>query len=457
MNKFVTAPPPTLTLVRKAGLAALCSAACLAWPALAQAQAPRPETASSVRSADFIVAVVNSEPITNQEVIRRMQRLVPQLAMQGRPAPPRAEFAKAVLERLISERAQLQAASEGGIRVSNEAVDQAAADVARQNQVSMAELRRRLASDGLSLERFRQDLRDELLLARFREREVDGRVRVSEQDLDRFLAEKKSELAAGPVELNMAQILVAVPEGASPAQLASLEARARQIRQRLDSGADFAALAKELSEASDRASGGELGLRSADRFPPLFVEAVASLKVGGVAGPVRSGAGFHLLMLLDKKQAGDAQSTITQTRARHILLKPSPRLSEGEARQRLAEFKRRIEAGQADFSQLAREFSEDGSAQDGGDLGWTSPGAFVPEFEQVMDSLRPGQLAEPLQSRFGLHLIEVLERREAQLSDRDRRELARRELREEKTEEALRTFLQDVRGRAYVEYRDPPQ
>jgi peptidyl-prolyl cis-trans isomerase SurA len=300
-------------------------------------------------------------------------------------------------------------------------------------------------------------LRDELLLARFREREVDGRVRVSEQDLDRFMAEKKTELATGPVELNIAQILVALPEDANPAQLASLEARARQIRQRLDSGADFAALAKEVSEASDRANGGELGLRSADRYPPLFVDAVGSLPVGGVAGPVRSSAGFHLLKLLDKKQAGDQLSTITQTRARHILLKPSPRLSEGQARQRLVEFKRRIEAGQADFAQLAREFSEDGSAQDGGDLGWTSPGAFVPEFEQVMDMLRPGQLAEPLQSRFGLHLIGVLERREVQLSDRDRRELARRELREEKTEEALRNFLQDVRGRAYVEYRDPPQ
>jgi peptidyl-prolyl cis-trans isomerase SurA len=457
MNKFVTAPFSTLTLVHRAVLAALCSAACLAWPALAQTEAPLPETASSVRSADFIVAVVNSEPITNQEVISRMQRLVPQLAMQGRPVPPRAEFAKAVLERLISERAQLQAAREGGIRISDEAVDQAAADVARQNQVSMAELRRRLASDGLSLERFRQDLRDELLLARLREREVDGRVRVSEQDVDRFMAEKKSEAAAGPVELNVAQILVAVPEGASPAQLASLEARARQIRQRVDSGADFAALAKDVSEASDRANGGELGLRSADRLPPLFVEAVGALQVGAVAGPVRSGAGFHLLKLLEKKQAGDAQSTITQTRARHILLKPSPRLSEGQARQRLAQFKRRIEAGQADFAQLAREFSEDGSARDGGDLGWTSPGAFVPEFEQVMDMLRPGQLAEPLQSRFGLHLIGVIERREVQLSDRDRRELARRDLREEKTEEALRIFLQDVRGRAYVEYRDAPQ
>ncbi len=456
MNKSVFAPSFTLAFAHRAGLAALCSAACLIWPALVQAQA-QGEVSSGVRSADFIVAVVNSEPITNQELLSRMQRLVPQLAMQGRPVPPRDEFARLVLERLISERAQLQAAREGGIRVSDEAVDQAAEDVARQNQVGMAELRRRMASDGLSFERFRQDLRDELLLARLREREVEGRVRVSEQDVDRFLADKKSELASGPVELNIAQILVAVPEGASPAQLAILEARARQIRQRLDSGADFAALAKELSEASDGANGGELGLRSAERYPPLFVDAVGPLPVGGVTGPVRSGAGFHLLKLLDKKQAGEQLSTITQTRARHILLKPSPRLSEGQARQRLVEFKRRIEAGQADFAQLAREFSEDGSAQSGGDLGWTSPGAFVPEFEQVMDMLRPGQLSDPLQSRFGLHLIGVLERREVQLSDRDRRELARRELREEKTEEALRVFLQDLRGRAYVEFRDPPQ
>lgn len=455
MNKFAFALPSALNLARRSSLAALCGAVCLTFPALAQT--PRPEAAVGMQTADFIVAVVNSEPITNQEVISRMQRLVPQLAMQGRPAPPRAEFARAVLERLISERAQLQAAREGGIRISDEAVDQAAADVARQNQVSMAELRLRLTKDGLNLQRFRQDLLDELMLARFREREVDGRVRVSEQDIDRFMLEKKPEIAARPTEINIAQILVAVPEGASPAQLAGLEARARQIRQRLDSGADFAALTQELSEASDRTNGGELGMRSVERYPTLFVDAVLSLPVGGVTGPVRSGAGFHLLKLVDKKQSGDPLGTITQTRARHILLKPTPRLSEGEARQRLAQFKLRIEAGQADFAQLAREFSEDGSAREGGDLGWTSPGAFVPEFEQVMDLLRPGQLAEPLQSRFGLHLIEVLERREAQLSDRDRRELARRELREEKTEEALRTFVQDVRGRAYVEYRDPPQ
>lgn len=422
-----------------------------------QAQAPSANPAEGIRAADFIVAVVNSEPITNQEVISRMQRLVPQLAMQGRPAPPRDELARAVLERLISDRVQLQAAREAGLRVSDEAVEQAVADVARQNQVNVAELRRRLANDGLSFERFRQDLREELLLNRLREREVDSGLRVSEQEIDRFLAERKSAVASGPVEVNIAQILVAVPESASAAEVAALEARARGIRQRVDGGADFAALARELSDASDRANGGELGLRSEDRYPPLFVDATRSLAVGAVVGPVRSGAGFHVLKLMDRKQPGDALSTVTQTRARHILLKPSARLNEGAARQRLAEFKRRIDGGQADFAQIAREFSEDGSAREGGDLGWTAPGAFVPEFEQVMDVLRIGEVSEPLQSRFGLHIIQVLERRQVELSERDRREFARREVREQKAEEALRSYLQELRGRAYIEYRDPPQ
>jgi peptidyl-prolyl cis-trans isomerase SurA len=453
MNKFFLA---FLRRPQRAG-ASLAAALLSCLSLTVQAQAPGANPAESIRTADFIVAVVNSEPITNQEVISRMQRLVPQLAMQGRPAPPRAELARAVLERLISDRVQLQAAREAGLRVSDEAVEQAVADVARQNQVNVAELRRRLANDGLSFERFRQDLREELLLNRLREREVDSGLRVSEQEIDRFLAERKSAVASGPVEVNIAQILVAVPESASATEVAALEARARGIRQRVDGGADFAALARELSDASDRANGGELGLRSEDRYPPLFVDATRSLAVGAVVGPVRSGAGFHVLKLMTRKQPGDELSTVTQTRARHILLKPSARLNEGAARQRLAEFKRRIDGGQADFAQIAREFSEDGSAREGGDLGWTAPGAFVPEFEQVMDVLRIGEVSEPLQSRFGLHLIQVLERRQVELSERDRREFARREVREQKAEEALRSYLQELRGRAYIEYRDPPQ
>jgi peptidyl-prolyl cis-trans isomerase SurA len=220
---------------------------------------------------------------------------------------------------------------------------------------------------------------------------------------------------------------------------------------------DFATLARQWSDAPDKAKGGDLGLRSTDRYPALFVEATQKLTPGAITGPLRSGAGFHILKLIERRQPDGLASTISQTRARHILLKPSPRLSEAAARQRLSELKRRINAGQADFAQLAREFSDDTSARDGGELGWATPGMFVPEFEQAMDSLQMGGISDPVLSRFGLHLIQVQERREVQLSERERRELARRELREQKTEESLRNFLEELRGRAYVERRDPPQ
>lgn len=425
--------------------------------ALGIALATQVQAQAGGQPADFIVAVVNSEPITHKELSARMQRLAQQLNAQGQPLPARAEFARMVLERMISERAQVQAAQAAGLRVDDAAVDQAVQDLARQNQLSVPELLRRVTSDGLSPERFRRDLRDELLMLRLREREVESRVRVSEQEIDRFLAEKKNEQSSQPADLRIAQILLTVPENASAAQLATLEARARLVLQQAQAGGDFAALARQWSDAPDKAQGGDLGLRSPDRLPPLFVEAVQNLAVGGVAGPVRSGAGFHVLKLLERSQGDGLPATVTQTRARHILIKPSTRLSEAQIRQRLGDFKRRIEAGQADFAQLAREFSEDGSAAEGGDLGWATPGMFVPEFEEVMDELKPGQISQPLVSRFGLHLIQVLERREVELSLRERRELARRELREQKTEEALRNFLQELRGRAYVELREPPQ
>jgi len=430
--------------------------ACLGLALAVQAQQPAGAVAVPM-GADHIVAVVNSEPITNQDVAARIQRLATQFRQQGQALPPRAEFAKAVLERLILERAQVQAAQSLGIKVDDAAVDQAIQDLARQNQLSVAEFQRRLGEEGLSVERFRRDLRDELTMVRLREREVDAKVRVSEQDIDRYLAEKKSQANAGPVEIHLAQLLVAVPENASPEQVAALEARARELRAQAEAGRDFATLARQQSDAPERNQDGQLGLRQVDRYPPLFVEATRDLPVGGLAGPVRSPAGFHVLKLLQRRQPDGLPATVTETRARHILLLPSPRLSEAAARQRLAEFRQRILAGRADFAQLAREFSEDGSARAGGDLGWATPGMFVPEFEQVMDALAPGQISEPLKSRFGLHLIQVVERREAPLSDRERRELARRALREQKTEEATRNFLQEVRGRAYVELREPPQ
>jgi peptidyl-prolyl cis-trans isomerase SurA len=317
----------------------------------------------------------------------------------------------------------------------------------------MDELKRRLSADGVDFARFKSDLRDELTLTRLREREVDARVKVSEQDIDQFLRERQAQAAAGPEQIRLAQILVAVPENASPAQVTTLQAKAQRAVERVRAGEAFATVAAELSDAPDRAAGGDLGLRPAERLPTLFVDAVRELPKGALAGPLRSGAGFHVLQLLEKSRDA-APLTIPQTRARHILLKADPQLNEADAKAKLAAFKQRVAAGQADFAALAREHSQDGSAKDGGDLGWASPGMFVPEFEQVMNQLAPGQIADPLVSRFGVHLIQVLARRDAPLSEREQREMARNVVREKKIDEAYTTWLQDVRGRAYVEYRN---
>lgn len=414
-------------------------------------------SASGQRQADFIVAVVNAEPITNSEVRTKLARTEQQIIQQGSPLPPRSELVPQVLERLISDKAQLQLARSAGVRVDDNAVEAAVQTVARQNQISVDELRRRLKADGIAYSQFESDLRDELLVSRLRQREVDLRVTVSEQDIDQFLREQEGGTELSSLALNLAQILVAVPENASPAQVAALQAKAQQVMDKARGGADFAALANEFSDSPTRGTGGLMGLREADRYPPLFVESTKSLKVGGLAGPIRSGAGFHILKVIEKRQAGMPGSVITQTHARHILLRLSPKQGETAAMEKLAAFKKRILAGQADFAALARENSEDASAKQGGDLGWANPGMFVPEFETVMNGLAPNQISEPLVSRFGVHLIQVLERREAQMSPRDQREMARNVLRGKKQEEAYVLWAQEVRGRAYVEYRESPQ
>ncbi len=425
----------------------------------ARASTPAGAT-SNQQQADFIVAVVNSEPITNSEVRLRLLRAEQQLSQQGAPMPPRSELARQVLERLITDKAQLQLAKETGVRADDSAVEGAVQTVARQNQISVEELRRRLRADGIAYSQFQSDLRDELLVSRLRQREVESKVNITEQEIDQFLREqdgKGGKAGAGALELNLAQVLVAVPENASADQVAALQARAQQVAERARAGTDFATLVNEFSAPSARADGGQMGLRAADRYPPLFVEATGSLRAGGIAGPLRSGAGFHVLKVIEKKQAGMPAATIPQTRARHILLQVTPQQSEAAAVEKLVAFKRRLQAGQADFAALARENSTDGSARQGGDLGWTNPGMFVPEFEKTMNSLAINEVSEPLVSRFGVHLIQVTERREAQLTAREQRDAARNVLREKKMEEAYLTWVQDVRGRAYVEYRDPPQ
>jgi len=255
----------------------------------------------------------------------------------------------------------------------------------------------------------------------------------------------------------LAQILVSVPDAATTEQIAVLQAKAQGALARARAGEDFALLVSEFSDASDRANGGQLGLRTANRYPPLFLEATQNLMVGGISDLVRSGAGFHVLKVIEKKGSGMPAMTVTQSRARHILLRVSAQLSESAARDKMSEFRKRILAGQADFAALARDNSQDGSAAQGGDLGWASPGMFVPEFEEVMNRLAPGQISEPLVSRFGVHLIQLMERRDVPLTLREQREQVRALLREKRLDETFATWAQDLRGRAYVELREPPQ
>lgn len=432
------------------GLCWLCLSS-LASPVFAQGSA-------KARAADFIVAVVNSEPITNNEVQSLKLRLSKQLP-PGSPAPDTKVLTQQALDQLINEKAQLQQARDNGIRIDDAEVDQTELTIARQNQVSKEELYKRVAAEGLSVSAFREQLRSQLMISRLREREVDNRARVSDTDVEQFI--QSQQAGKGPTatsfDLNLAMILVAVPENASDKELADLQAKAVQISKRAKAGENFANLAAAHSQAADKgANGGEMGLRSADRYPSLFVEGTQKLSKGDISEPLRSGAGFHILKVLDKKQSELSNVSITQTRARHILLRLNNELSEAAARHRLLSYKQRIQAG-SDFADLARQFSQDGSAQTGGDLGWASPGQFVPEFEEVMSRLRPGQISDPLVSRFGVHLIQVLERRDVPLTLREQREMVRTQLREKKTEELYATWVDELRGRAYVELRDPPQ
>lgn len=439
-----------------------CASVCLAatWlPQNVSAQSPA-STASrpvAIRSADFIVAVVNTEPITNQEVQTLSARLQREAQAQGRPldAP---EVKRLALEQLINDKAQIQQARDVGIVIDEEALDQAEANVASNNQLTREALRQRLQQDGVALSSFRDQLRNQLLLTRVREREVEARIRINDIEVEQFLQEQlKAQAARAPVELNLAMILIAVPENSSDEQIKPLEAQARDVARRARSGENFAELAKTFSQALDRgANGGALGLRPADRYPELFVQAVAAVPVGGVSEVLRSGAGFHVLKVLERQQA-PATLMVTQTRARHILLRLGPQLTQAQALAQLSALRQDIVSGKADFAEVARRLSQDGSAAQGGDLGWASPGMFVPEFEQTMNRLRPGQVAEPLVSRFGVHLIEVTDRRDAPMSDAEQRALARNVLREKKLDEAYVAWAEDVRGRAYVEMREPAQ
>ena len=422
----------------------------LGGPALAPALNPTTANTTGARSSDFIVAVVDSEPITNQELQQQVEQTVQQMQQQqGSFVPRREVLVRQVLERLIDERAQLRLAQDLGIRIEDSILEQAEQGMATQNGVSIEAFRERIAQQGMSLSQYRADLRQQLTLQRLREREVNARIRITEPEIDKLLAERiKTSQEAEPV-LALGHILLAVPDEAT-------DVRAQSLVEKLKTGADFEAMARDNSDATDKATGGMMGLRPAQRYPSLFIDAVKGLAVGQLVGPVPSGAGFHILKLVERRQPQASTLTVPQTRARHILLRPGEQLSPNAARARMQEFKLQIDSGRAEFATMARLHSQDGSAASGGDLGWAGPGMFVPEFEEAMNKLAPGQTSPPVITRFGVHLIQVMERRQAELSVKEQRDLARNILREQKLEDSYRAWAQETRGRSYVEYRDDP-
>jgi len=427
-------------------------------------QAPGAATATSdarsadkrtTQSLDRIVAVVNDEVISANELQMRVRIAEQQLRRQNIPLPAPDVLRRQVLERIIIDRAQVQLARETGVRVDDATVNATIGRIAEQNQLALPQFRARLEADGVSFARFREDVRDDIAMTRLRDREVDSRIQITEGEVENFLAEQAG-VAAGSVEYNIAQILLRVPDNAGTDRIEQVRKQAADIVAQLKAGADFARLAASFSAAPEALRGGELGWRSVERLPTLFVDAMKGLKAGEIGPVVRSPGGYHVLKLVGSRNAVDsriATGPLQQTRVRHILLRISDLTPEPEVRRRLTELRERATKGGQDFGSLARLHSVDPSSTRGGELGWLYPGDTVPEFERAMDALKPGEVSEPVQTPFGWHLIQVLERRTDESPIERNRLAARQALRERKSDEAFQEWVRQLRDRTYVELR----
>lgn len=417
----------------------------------AAAQTARIPAAPRAIEIDRIIAVVNDEVITQYELRSRQATVERQLRTQGTQLPPRDVLEKQLLERLIIDRIQVQFAKETATRVDDAQLDAALRRIAESNRMALSEFRSALEKDGLLWPKFREEIRDEMTIARLREREVENRVSVSEGEIDNYLA--NPEIVSSPnEELHLAHILLRLPEQASPEQMLRIRARAEQALSQLKRGDDFARVAATFSDAADAMSGGSIGLRPLDRLPGIYADAAKNLKAGEISEILRSPTGLHIVKLIDRRGGGQAVPALRQSRVRHILIKVNELVPEAEARRKAVSLKERLDNG-ADFAELARLNSNDLSASKGGDLGWLYQGDTVPEFEKAMDALKLNEISPPVQSQFGFHVIQLLERRVEDASPERRRMLARQALRERKSEEAYQDWLRQMRDRAYVEYR----
>ena len=418
----------------------------------ALAQSGRPEQAPAARIAliDRIVAVVNKEVITQYDLAERLNRVLKELQQRETSLPDHGEIERQMLERLIIEKVQLQYAQETGVRVDDLELDRTVNRVAEGNKLSLSEFRQTLERDAIGFDRFREELRNEILMNRLRDREVTGKITVSEGEIENFLLEQ-GERKDTATEYKLAHILVRVPEQATPEQLDTRRARAEEVVKRFRDGTDFAQLAAAYSDAPDALQGGVMGWRSQERLPELFVEALAKLKPGDVSSVLRSPAGFHVLKLVELRGAG-APLLVEQAHVRHVLVRTNELVSEDEAKRKLMSLRERIVNG-VNFAELARLNSDDSSASRGGDLGWVYPGDTVAEFERAFMELKPMEVSQPVKTPFGWHLIQVLERRTADISSERRRIEARKALLERKGDEAYQEWLRQLRDRAYVELR----
>ncbi|MBI2318979.1 MAG: peptidylprolyl isomerase [Betaproteobacteria bacterium] len=429
--------------------ALLLAVALVCGSAQAQGAGAAPKAARSVL-VDRILAVVNREVITQFELTERVERALRELRARRTPLPSREEIERQMLERMIVDRVQLQYAKETGLQIDDLQLDAAINRIAEGNRMSLAEFRRALERDAIPFDKFREEVRAEIVMTRLREREVDNKITVAENEITNLLEEQQAGGEA-MAEYNFGHILLQVPEQARPEQLDRQRARAEEAVKRLKSGGDFAQLAATYSDGPTALQGGDMGWRAQDRMPELFAEALAKMRPGEVSGVLRSPAGFHILKLNDKRGAG-APFMVEQTRMRHILARVSEVVSEEDAKRKLVLLRERIVNG-ADFGELARQHSDDASAGRGGELGWIYPGDTVPEFERAFTALAPMRVSEPVKTPFGWHLIQVLERRTADASSERKRLEARKALRERKSDEAYQEGLRQLRDRAYVEYR----
>ena len=406
--------------------------------------------ATAVQDLDRIVAVINDDVIMRSELAEKIRGVTAQMQEQNIPLPPLDILEKQVLDRLIMTRLQIQMAQNTGIRVDDETLNRTISNIARENELNLNQFREILEQDGYGYETFRREIRDEILISRLQQRQVDNRVIVTDREIDNYLSNQEHQ-GETDIEFHIAHILVAIPEGASTRQVTRARETAEKALSELQAGADFASMAATYSDGQQALDGGDLGWRKAGQVPTLFADFISDMEAGGLSDIIKSPSGYHIIKLLDKRSS--EQVVVTQTRARHILVRPDELTTAEDALRRLRQLKMRIEGGD-NFAELAKAHSADTmSAADGGDLGWVNPGDLVPEFENVMDSLEPGTTSEPFPSQYGFHIVQVLERREHDSTEDIKRARAREAIRRRKLEEARTDWLRQMRDEAYVEYR----